>query len=134
MISLDRLLPSVDTLVAVVAIVAIFVALLVLVATALGIVHPQRDRRGAGAAAAGHLHRSPVGVPDPGRQRGADRAAGPARLARSAVDLVGKVVAARDFAESIDVRLEAAGLPMRTAEWLLLHVGGSVGARRSCSG
>jgi tight adherence protein B len=48
-------------------------------------------------------------------------------VARSAVDLVGRVVQRRDFAEAIDVRLESAGLPIRTAEWLLLHVACAVG-------
>ena len=48
-------------------------------------------------------------------------------VARSAVDLVGRVVQRRDFADAIDLRLESAGLPIRTAEWLLLHVACAVG-------
>jgi tight adherence protein B len=49
-------------------------------------------------------------------------------LARSAVDLVGRVVRRGKFDASIDSRLDAAGLPLRTAEWTLLHVGTAVGA------
>jgi tight adherence protein B len=49
-------------------------------------------------------------------------------IARSAVDLVGRMVKGRDLADGIDVRLEAAGLPIRTAEWLLLHVGITTGS------
>jgi tight adherence protein B len=48
-------------------------------------------------------------------------------ITKSAIELVGRMVQRRDFADAIDVRLESAGLPIRTAEWLLLHVACAVG-------
>jgi tight adherence protein B len=114
------------TTVAVVAMAAIFVALLVLVATALGVFSRSET------AEERVLRRLDVytltGGRSPTRVATQEQTSRPgtSTLARSAVDLVGKVVQRRDFAESIDSRLEAAGLPIRTAEWLLLHVGASV--------
>jgi tight adherence protein B len=48
-------------------------------------------------------------------------------VARSAMELAERVVERRDLEAPISRRLEAAGLPVRTAEWLLLHVGCGVG-------
>jgi tight adherence protein B len=115
------------TMVAVVAMVAIFVALIVLVATALGVfnrkVTPEERvlRRLDVYTLTGGRTPTRVATQEETSRPGASI------LARSAVDLVGRVVQRRDFADSIDSRLEAAGLPIRTAEWLLLHVGASVG-------
>ncbi len=47
-------------------------------------------------------------------------------VARSAVELAGKVMERQGLDTAIDSRLEAAGLPLRTAEWMLLHTGGAV--------
>jgi tight adherence protein B len=48
-------------------------------------------------------------------------------MARSAVGLAERVMQRRGLNTAIDGRLEAAGLPLRTAEWGLLHVGAAVG-------
>jgi tight adherence protein B len=48
-------------------------------------------------------------------------------LARSAVGLAGKMIRRGSFDAAIDRRLDAAGLPLRTAEWTLLHIGVGVG-------
>jgi len=127
MISVDRLLSSVDTPILIGAIVAIFVALVALVATALGAFTRSET---AEERVLRRLDVYTLSGRVPTRVASEEQTArpGPLVLARSAVDLVGKVVQRRDFAESIDVRLEAAGLPIRTAEWLLLHVGISVAA------
>ena len=55
-------------------------------------------------------------------------ALGNSAVARSAVDLADRVVASRDIEARLVRRLEAAGVPLRPAEWLLLQVGVSVGA------
>jgi tight adherence protein B len=55
-------------------------------------------------------------------------ALGASQVARSAVDLASKVVQKRDFESSLGLRLEAAGVPLRAAEWMLIHVGVAVGA------
>lgn len=47
-------------------------------------------------------------------------------LGRSAVQLAGRVTRSRGLDTAVDSRLEAAGLPLRTAEWLLVHVGVAV--------
>jgi len=54
-------------------------------------------------------------------------ALGDSNVARSAVEFAGKVVAKRDFEQVLGLRLEAAGVPLRPAEWLLIHVGATLG-------
>jgi tight adherence protein B len=54
-------------------------------------------------------------------------ALGDSAVARSAVEFAGRVVAQRDFESGLERRLDAAGVPLRPAEWLLLHVGSAVG-------
>jgi len=53
---------------------------------------------------------------------------GGSQVARSAVELAGKVVTKRDFESGLALRLEAAGVPLRAAEWMLIHVGVAIGA------
>jgi tight adherence protein B len=48
-------------------------------------------------------------------------------MARSAVGLAEKVMERRGLETAVDTRLEAAGLPLRTAEWGLIHLGCTVG-------
>lgn len=48
---------------------------------------------------------------------------GDSAVARSAVEFAGRVVARRDFESVLGAKLEAGGIPMRPAEWLILHVG-----------
>jgi tight adherence protein B len=53
---------------------------------------------------------------------------GDSALARSAVGLMSRLARTGQLERALDSRLEAAGLPLRTAEWMLLHVGSAVGA------
>jgi tight adherence protein B len=48
-------------------------------------------------------------------------------VARSAIGLAEWAVQRRGLNTAIDARLEAAGLPLRTAEWGLIHLGSTVG-------
>jgi tight adherence protein B len=48
---------------------------------------------------------------------------GSSHVARSAVELAGRVVEKRDFEEVVGQRLESAGVPLRAAEWMLIHLG-----------
>jgi tight adherence protein B len=50
-------------------------------------------------------------------------ALGQSTVARSAVELAGRVASSRDLDTGLAVRLEAAGVPLRPAEWLLIHLG-----------
>jgi tight adherence protein B len=52
---------------------------------------------------------------------------GDSALARSAVGLMSRLARSGQVDRALDTRLEAAGLPLRTAEWMLLHVGSAVG-------
>jgi tight adherence protein B len=52
---------------------------------------------------------------------------GNSAIARSAVELAGRVTKERGLGDVIDGRLDAAGVPMRTPEWLLVHLGSTVG-------
>jgi tight adherence protein B len=51
---------------------------------------------------------------------------GDSAVARSAMELAGRVVSNRDFESQLGLRLEAAGVPMKPAEWLILHTGAAV--------
>lgn len=48
-------------------------------------------------------------------------------IAHSAVDLAGRVVRQRDFETDLARRLDAAGVPLKPAEWVLIHVGVAIG-------
>jgi tight adherence protein B len=48
-------------------------------------------------------------------------------LARSAVELAERVTKRRGLGDAVDDRLEAAALPIRTPEWLLVHLSSAVG-------
>jgi tight adherence protein B len=111
---------------AVAAIVGVFIALTLLIATALGVFNRTESEADLVLR---RLQVFKVGGPAPTRIATEEQTTKVSQrtMARSAVNLVGRVVQRRDFAEAIDVRLESAGLPIRTAEWLLLHVGCAVG-------
>lgn len=51
---------------------------------------------------------------------------GDSAVARTAVEFAGRVVARRDIEGGLERKLDAAGVPLRPAEWLLLHVGTAV--------
>ena len=50
-------------------------------------------------------------------------ALGQSQVARSAVDLAGRVVQRRGLDAGLGVKLEAAGLPLKPPEWLIIHLG-----------
>jgi tight adherence protein B len=54
-------------------------------------------------------------------------ALGSSTVARSAVELAGRVVRKRDFEEVLGTKLEGAGVPLKPAEWLIIHVGTALG-------
>jgi tight adherence protein B len=51
---------------------------------------------------------------------------GDSAVARSAVELAGRVVASRDLESVLGRKLDAAGVPMKPPEWMILHVGTAV--------
>jgi tight adherence protein B len=54
-------------------------------------------------------------------------ALGSSQIARTAVELAGRMVQRRDFETALALKLDAAGVPLRAAEWMLIHVGIAVG-------
>ncbi|MGH8969502.1 MAG: type II secretion system F family protein [Actinomycetes bacterium] len=64
----------------------------------------------------------------PVKQEEITTALGSSQVARSAVEFAGKVVRRRDFESELAGRLEAAGVPLRAAEWLLIHLGVALGS------
>jgi len=50
-------------------------------------------------------------------------ALGQTAVARSAVELAGRVTQSRGFDNTLAVKLEAAGVPLKPPEWLLIHFG-----------
>jgi tight adherence protein B len=108
------------------ALIALFVALAVLIFTATGALtgadrkESEVIRRLSVYSVAGAKTQQ-ISVTEQGTRLG-DSA-----LARSAVGLMTKVARTGQIERALDGRLEAAGLPLRTAEWMLLHVSVAVG-------
>ncbi|MFI7589475.1 type II secretion system F family protein [Spongisporangium articulatum] len=111
---------------------ALFVALSVILASVTGVFS------GGDAKAAAMAERlsfytvrgaRPVRI-GPGRE-GRDNQSGGRlsdnKLTRGAVAAIDRLARQRQLDHALDARLEAAGLPIRTAEWMLLHVGAAVG-------
>jgi tight adherence protein B len=112
----DRLLP--------VAIGALFVGLLVILGIAFtggGV----SDRRQGRIRRRLSLY-TVTGRPTATRTETAT-ALGNSQIARSAVELAGRVVQRRDFEGELSRRLESAGVPLRAAEWMLIHLGVALG-------
>jgi tight adherence protein B len=55
-------------------------------------------------------------------------ALGQSSVARSALELAGRGLQSRDLDTNLGTKLEAAGVPLRPAEWLLIHVSIAIGA------
>ncbi len=54
-------------------------------------------------------------------------ALGDSSVARSAVHLAGRLVVSRDFDAKLGRRLEGAGVPLKSAEWIVIQAGSAVG-------
>ncbi len=103
---------------------AFFLGLLIIVYVALAAV--RRDEKQGRVRRRLSLYtltgRAPV------KQEETTTALGSSQVARSAVELAGKVVDRRDFESALALRLEAAGVPLRAAEWMLVHLAIAIGA------
>jgi tight adherence protein B len=55
-------------------------------------------------------------------------ALGQSQVARSAVELAGRVVQGRDLDSGLATRLEAAGVPLKPPEWMIIHLGIAIAA------
>jgi tight adherence protein B len=122
----DERLNSVTTPIVVLALIGLFIAIAVLTFTATGALTGSKEneseviRRLSVYTVAGARPQQ-ISVTEQGTKLG-DSA-----LARSAVGLMSRVARTGQMERALDSRLEAAGLPLRTAEWMLIHVGTAVG-------
>ncbi len=103
-----------------VALAGIFVALLILVFVATS------AARSGDTAGGSRMRRSlavyTMGSKGPAKER-ETTVLGDTQVARSAVEFAGRVVARRDLESVVGGRLEAAGVPLKAPEWLLIHIG-----------
>lgn len=107
-----------------VALAGIFIALLVLVYVAIS---SAANRDGSGSTGVRRrLSIYTLGGGQPVKEQ-ETTVLGDTQVARSAVELADRMVAKRDFESSVGSKLEAAAVPLRPAEWLLIHVGITIG-------
>jgi tight adherence protein B len=98
---------------------ALFVGLLVILA--IGFTGGVSDRKQGRVRRRLSLYT--VGGRPTGSLDGNATALGSSQVARSAVELAGRVVQRRDFDGELARRLESAGVLLRPAEWMLIHIG-----------
>ncbi len=55
-------------------------------------------------------------------------ALGDSAIAKSAVELAGRVAVSRDLEEELALRLDRAAMPLKPAEWMIIHAGITLGA------
>jgi len=103
-----------------VALIGIFFALLILVYFA---VTTATDREAAGQSGVRRrLSIYTLGGGAPVKEQ-ETTVLGDTQVARSAVEFAGKVVAKRDMETALGTKLDAAAVPLKPAEWLLIHIG-----------
>ncbi len=107
-----------------VAVLAIGIALFVILAVAL--LATDRDAQTKGRVRR-RLSRYSLSSRTESPSTTTSTALGESAVARSAVELAGRVVQRRDIDTGLGTKLEAAGVPLRPAEWMLIHIGITVG-------
>jgi tight adherence protein B len=118
-------LTAVPTTVLLGALVAVFLALSVFVAGATGALSPKKDEHGEVLRRLS-LYSVSGRAPQQIVVREQATRLGDHPLARGAVNLVGQLTRSSHLEHVLDARLEAAGLPLRTVEWMLLQIGVAV--------
>ena len=122
----DPRLTAVSTPVVMVAIIGLFGALIIMIATATGALAKNSDeesevvRRLAVYTFSGREARRAAVAEQ-------TTALGNSAVARGAVELADRLARGRNLERSLDGRLDAAGLPLRTAEWTVIHIASAVG-------
>jgi len=98
----------------------LFIGLVTLLVISMLSADPDGSRNGRVRRRLSKYGTTPPPVEDTTGQAGSF---GNSAVARSAVELADRVVQKRDFDSVLAGRLESAGLPLKPAEWLLIHVG-----------
>jgi tight adherence protein B len=122
----DRRLIAVNDRVVVLALIGLFVAIAVLTFAATGALTGSKENE---SEVIRRLSIYTVGGARPQQISVTEQSTrlGDSALARSAVGLMSRVARTGQIERALDGRLEAAGLPLRTAEWMLIHIGIAVG-------
>ncbi len=107
------------------ALIGVFVALAILVFFAIAATSNRERDQNAGVRR--RLSIYTLGGRQPVKEQ-ETTVLGDTQVARSAVEFAGRVVAQRDFESRLGGKLESAAVPLKTAEWLLIHVGITLGA------
>ncbi|MCA0328393.1 MAG: type II secretion system F family protein [Actinobacteria bacterium] len=105
------------------ALVALGIGLFVLLAVAF--LGGDEDSRTQGRVRR-RLSRYSLTSREPEPQVQTSGALGQGAVARSAVELAGRVTQKRDIDNVLGTRLEAAGVPLKPPEWLLIHIGSTI--------
>lgn len=103
------------------AVGALFVGIALLLVMALVAVH--RNRTSVGR----RLRAYTLGAQPLPAEQSEPGALGDSAVARTAMELAGRVVTKSDLRERLTRKLDAAGIPLKPEEWLLLHAGGALG-------
>jgi tight adherence protein B len=122
----DQRLASVDAPVMVAALIALFIALSVLIFITTGALTGM-DKKESEVIRRLSVYTVAGAKPEQISVTEQSTRLGDSALARSAVGLMTRVARTGQIERALDGRLEAAGLPLRTAEWMLLHVSTAVG-------
>ena len=107
-----------------IALGALFLGLLVLLVGTLSSIDRTAERQGRVRR---RLSLYTLAGRPPEKERPHSTALGSNPVARSAVEFAGRVAQQRDFEATLARRLEAAGVPLRVAEWMLIHIGVAIG-------
>ena len=109
------------------ALIGVFVALAILVFFAIAATTNRDPNRDQNSGVRRRLSIYTLGGRAPVKEQ-ETTVLGDTQVARSAVEFAGKVVSKRDFESVLGAKLESAAVPLKPAEWLLIHVGIMTGA------
>jgi tight adherence protein B len=110
-----------------VALGALFLALLVVALVLVGLA-ASRNSPAAAREKSLQVYTLRGGAPGLVQKETSTTRLGSSAVARSAVELAGRVVEKREVGDRLGRRLDTAGIPLRPAEWVVLHTTSTLGA------
>jgi tight adherence protein B len=124
---------TVGTPVVVAALIALFLSSSVIIATAAGLLgRGRREDTAIVRRLAVYTLSGPRAQTPPVAVTEQTTALGSSAVARGAVGLAERLARGRNVDRALDARLEAAGLPLRTAEWAVLHTVSAIAGLLLC--
>ena len=108
-----------------IAVAGVFFAIVIVVYVAIS---ATTDREGSGSRGIRRrLSIYTLGSGQPVKEQ-ETTALGDTQVARSAVELADRVIIRRDLESVLGAKLESAAVPLKPAEWLLIHIGATIGS------